>query len=216
MKNKIISILIFLALGGIAMAQKNTTDEGVTINGIRWATRNVDKPGTFARKPENAGRLYQWNRNKAWSDTDSTVTNWDSTRPEGEEWKKANDPSPAGWRIPAMEEIASLLDKSKVSREWTSQKGVNGLKFTDLETGNSIFLPAAGYRINMEEGKLYEKNAYGHYWSSEQSDGVHAYGLHFGSKRIDYYYYDLYRIDARSIRPVAVQEKIIIKSVQSI
>ena len=36
--------------------------DGVVINGVRWATRNVDKPGTFAANPEDAGMLYQWNR----------------------------------------------------------------------------------------------------------------------------------------------------------
>jgi len=26
-----------------------TSDAGVVINGVKWATRNVDKPGTFVR-----------------------------------------------------------------------------------------------------------------------------------------------------------------------
>jgi len=33
----------------------NQIDEGVVINGIRWATRNVDAPGTFVDNPEDAG-----------------------------------------------------------------------------------------------------------------------------------------------------------------
>jgi len=36
------------------------TDAGVIINGIKWATRNVDMPGTFAANPEDAGMFYQW------------------------------------------------------------------------------------------------------------------------------------------------------------
>ena len=35
--------------------------EGVVIDGIRWATRNVDTPGTFANAPSEAGMFYQFN-----------------------------------------------------------------------------------------------------------------------------------------------------------
>ncbi len=203
MNRKIISILMIFAISTAAMAQNKKTDEGVVINGVRWATCNVEEAGSFADSPESVGKFYQWNRNIARSATDSLVANWDNTRPEGDEWEKANDPSPACWRVPTMAEIASLLDTDKVSSQWVTLNNVNGLRFTDIATGHSIFLPAAGYRIDIEEGKLYEKNLYGHYWSSEPSDGAYAYGLHFGSKRIDYYYYDLYRSDGRCVRPVA-------------
>ncbi|GHT62069.1 hypothetical protein AGMMS50239_14430 [Bacteroidia bacterium] len=205
MRKKILFVLLTIAFSGAATAQSNTTNAGIIINGVRWATCNVEEAGIFADSPESSGKLYQWNRNIAWSATDSPITNWDNTRPEGEEWEKVNDPSPAGWRLPTMAEITSLLDKSKVSNEWTTLNGVNGLKFKDIKTGNSIFLPAAGYRINIEDGKFYEKNGYGHYWSSEQSDGAYAYGLHFDSRKIDYYYYDLYRSDGRCVRPVYCQ-----------
>ena len=32
----------------VKLLPPNQTDRGVVINGIRWATRNVDMPGTFA------------------------------------------------------------------------------------------------------------------------------------------------------------------------
>lgn len=47
--------------------------ECVEINGVCWATRNVDAPGTFTQNPEDAGMLYQWNRKTAWNVTDSIV-----------------------------------------------------------------------------------------------------------------------------------------------
>ena len=50
-----------------------TTDPGVHINGVVWATRNVDTPGTFATRPESAGMLYRWNRRIGWSATDPIV-----------------------------------------------------------------------------------------------------------------------------------------------
>ena len=70
--------------------------DGVLINGVVWATRNVGAPGTFVDKPEDAGMLYQWNRKTAWSATDKTVTDWDVTTPGGDSWEKANDSHTAG------------------------------------------------------------------------------------------------------------------------
>jgi len=175
------------------------TDKGVVINGVKWATRNVASPGTFAAKPEDAGMFYQWNRKKAWAAT-GVVTGWDSSYPSGTTWGKSNDPSPAGWRVPTFDEIKKLLDTNKVSNEWTTQNGVNGRKFTDKTTGNSIFLPAVGYRTD-SGGTLDNAGTNGVYWSSTQYDNFFAYYLYFSSGYAGYYY--LYRRDGQSVRAVA-------------
>ncbi len=47
----------------------SSADEGVVIDGIRWATRNIAAPGTFAVNPEDAGMLYQWDTIVGWSAT---------------------------------------------------------------------------------------------------------------------------------------------------
>ncbi|MDR2909919.1 MAG: fibrobacter succinogenes major paralogous domain-containing protein [Bacteroidales bacterium] len=150
---------------GCAQQPSKTSDPGVIINGIRWATRNVATPGTFADKPEDAGMFYQWNRKKAWNATDSIVVGWDTSMPEGDEWEKDNDPSPKGWRIPTMEEFASLCDEDKVNIEWTTQNSVKGMKFTDKANGNSIFLPAAIHRYPYD-GQIPDVGTGGFYWSS--------------------------------------------------
>jgi uncharacterized protein (TIGR02145 family) len=155
-----------------------TTDLGIVINGVRWATRNVDAPGTFAATPESAGMFYQWNRKTAWTATDD-VTGWDSSI-TGDTWEAANDPSPAGWRVPTLAELETLLDTGKVSNEWTSLNGVSGRRFTDKTTGVSIFLPAAGYRYD-NNGTLSYAGTNGSYWSSTQYDSNFAYNLLFGS-----------------------------------
>jgi len=150
----------------------NTTDRGVVINGVKWATRNVAVPGTFAAKPEDAGSFYQWNRKVSWPATGEEVSsNWDSSRQSGKAWKKSNDPSPAGWRVPTGGEFLSLLDKKKVDYERTTINGVMGGKFTDKETGNSIFLPGAGFRYG-RNGELCGSSVamgQGYYWNSETS-----------------------------------------------
>ena len=37
-------------------------EKGVVINGVRWATRNLDVGGVFVAKPEDYGALFQWGR----------------------------------------------------------------------------------------------------------------------------------------------------------
>ncbi len=143
--------------------------DGVIINGIKWATCNIDKPGTFAAKPENAGMFYQWNRKVGWSVTDPKInsngnSSWISSIPAGKTWEKANDPSPAGWRIPTLDEIKTLLNTNKVRNEWATLNGINGIKFTCKISGNSIFLPVAGYR-GFSSGTISNIET-GCYWSS--------------------------------------------------
>jgi uncharacterized protein (TIGR02145 family) len=156
------------------MAQPALDDEGVVINGVRWATRNVDKPGTFAATLESAGMFYQWNRKEAWSDGNKYMTGII-------EWEAANDPSPVGWRIPTREELASLYDTSNVSYERTTQRGVSGQLFTDLQSGNTLFMPAAGFRDSLHHGMLKCVDQCGLYWSNLQCNNSSAYLLSFGS-----------------------------------
>jgi len=177
----------------------------VVINGVKWATCNVDKPGTFAAKPESSGMFYQWNRKVGWSSTDppensNGETTWDNSTPSGSTWEKYNDPSPAGYRVPTKDEIDKLLDTNKVKSEWTNYNGVNGRKFTDKTSGNSIFLPAAGYRVG-SYGTLYYVGTFGYYWSSTQNDTSGAYNLYFNGSRADWYYGN--GASGFSVRPVA-------------
>jgi hypothetical protein len=69
-----------------------TTEPGVVINGVKWATRNVDSVGYFADSPESFGRYYQWNRKKAW--TAGSTDGMDNSDPTGTTWETENDPSP--------------------------------------------------------------------------------------------------------------------------
>jgi uncharacterized protein (TIGR02145 family) len=173
---------------------------GIVINGVRWATRNVASPGTFAVKPEDPGMFYQWDRKTAWPAT-GVVTDWEHSFSIGITWEKANDPSPSGWRVPTSAEIETLLDTDRVSNVWTIVNGVNGRKFTDIFTGNSLFLPAVGGRLN-GSGKLIFAGEVGYYWSSTQSDIYIATNIYFFIDDIK-----LHDIGGRdnglSVRPVA-------------
>ena len=153
-----------------------TVDKGVVINGVKWATRNIAAPGTFAATPEDAGLFYRWNSKKTWAITGDEVNDWDSSIPAGDSWAKSNDPSPTGWHVPTDAEIRTLLDDEKVSSEWTTQNDISGCKFSDKATGNSIFLPARGIRSN--DGTLNLVDMQGNYWTSTTSCSDCSFGMY--------------------------------------
>ena len=62
--------------------------------------------------------------------------------------------------IPTKEEWQELI--TNTISEWTSTKGVNGWKFT-AANGNTLFLPAAGFRVG---SGFNEVDTDGHYWSA--------------------------------------------------
>ena len=163
----------------------STTDVGVVINGVKWATRNVDAVGTFAPTPESPGKFYQWGKNVAWNATGS-ATGWTHTDRTGSTWIRANDPSPTSWRVPNLDEVKSLCDAEKVTYQWITQNGVNGGKFTDKLTGNSIFLPAVGYRSGSPYtgiSDVAQANEYGRYWTRTKADipAFSTYTFYFGN-----------------------------------
>ena len=159
-------------------------ENGVVINGVKWAIRNVDKPNTFAATPESAGMYYKWNNNVGWSTNPLINSNgstvWDDTFYGGAKWFPENDPSPDGWRLPTLTEIQSLVDVNKVTNENATQNGIRGKKFTDKNTGAFLFLPAAGY-INGGSWNNYD-SWQGCYWTSMlDNGGVYSYQLSFYS-----------------------------------
>lgn len=177
--------------------------KGVVINGVKWATCNVAKPGVFAARPENAGMFYQWSRKTAWPTTGDNVADWVSSYQTGGTWAKSNDPSPVGWRLPTREELRKLSDDNKVKMEWTTVNGIKGKKFTDKATGNSIFLPAVGYR-NYNNGLISFAGMNGYYWSNTKYGGDRAYALFIPSiTNENTHIYDHLCSYGFNVRPVA-------------
>ena len=163
----LLSTLFFLGLSTYSdNTPCNLTDKGVVINGIRWATRNVDAPGTFAETPESFGMFFQWNRRKGWSMSyEQRVEGWDRSIPEGTKWYAENNPCPEGWRVPTIEEINSLVDAGS---EWINQNDVNGRLFGTAPY--QIFLPAVGFR-GFDNNFHHQAGSRGWYWSSSPIRG---------------------------------------------
>lgn len=180
------------------------TDRG-TLNGhewvdlglsVRWATCNVG-----ASSPSDYGNYYAWGETKTKSSyTEGNSKTYNVVMPDisGEpKYDAATANWGEGWRMPTKEEFEELLDKC--NWQWSSQGGRNGYKVTG-PNGNSIFLPAAGWRYG---SSLYGAGGYGNYWSSTPFGSITLYAcyLYFSS---GYHFVDwIYRNYGRSVRPVS-------------
>ncbi|MCL2329029.1 MAG: fibrobacter succinogenes major paralogous domain-containing protein [Bacteroidetes bacterium] len=171
MKKVIVLQIVFLLCGFCIVQAQNTdtTDVGVVINGVKWATRNVDEFGTFAKNPYDAGKFYQWNRKKAWNGAAKELEDWRyfprEYLCESSEWEKDNDPCPKGWRVPTVKQMYHLLGNT--DNMWISDyngSGVAGRVFTD--GSQELFFPAAGRCAFFDNGSEYKVGKEGEYRSS--------------------------------------------------
>ena len=111
-------------------------------------------------------------------------------------FEEAEDATWGGnWRCPTKREWEEL--RSNCAWTWTTKDGVKGYEVVG-SNGNSIFLPAAGYR---DGSSLYYVGSRGNYWSSTPYDSDYAYYLYFDSSGQSMYNY--YRSYGRSVRLVA-------------
>ena len=188
-------------------------------SGTKWANMNIG-----AEKPEDYGLYFVWGETVGYgSDTnDGHSFNWASYKwcnGSYDTMTKYCTNSSYGtvdnktvldleddaayvnwsnsWRMPTITEIDELLNNT--TSEWTTVNGVNGRKFTSTMNGNSIFLPAAGYRYG---SYLDYQTSGGYYWSSSlsESNPSDARSLDFGSGSA--YTGSDYRFLGFTVRPV--------------
>lgn len=106
----------------------------------------------------------------------------------------------AGWRMPSLTQFEELVNSEYTTTEWTNVNGINGRLITSKKNGNSIFLPAAGYRGGTTLGYV---GMYGYYWSRTLATEKPYYAryLYFVLYN-NYAYYWSYRSEGTSVRPV--------------
>ena len=179
---------------------------------VKWATFNVG-----ATKPEEYGDYFAWGETTTksvygWSTynwcngTSSTLTKYNTSNIYGTVDQKtklelSDDAARVNWggkwRMPTYDEFLEL--REKCTWKWTTQNGVKGYMITN--NGNSMFLPAAGYRY---ESSLINAGSLGYYWSSSLETGIPYYAWYMelnsimeeeGSHRGN-------RSAGRSVRPV--------------
>ena len=68
----------------------------------------------------------------------------------------------ASWQMPTADQWRELYDDENTTYEWTSVNGCEGIMFTSIRNGESIFFPAAGYH---QEEKAAGFGSSCHYWT---------------------------------------------------
>ena len=186
-----------------------------------WATCNIG-----AEKPEDYGDYFAWGETRAkttynWSTykwcsgnygriikycTDSSY-GYNGFTDDKTEFDLEDDAAyvnwGAAWRMPSDEQFAELINRQYTTTTWTTQNGVNGCLITSKSNGNSIFLPAAGYRDTFSLNYAGSSGYYGSRTLFESSPDNARY-LRFGSgyirRSIDARYY------GQCVRPVRLSE----------
>ncbi len=184
---------------------------------VKWATCNVG-----ATTPEDYGDYFAWGETSpkfdySWSTykycegSSTTMTKYCTESyygyngyTDGKTTLDLSDDAAranwgGSWRMPTKAEQDELRNTSNCTWTWTTMNGVKGYKVVSKVNGNSVFLPAAGYRNG---SSLYYAGSYGFYWSSSLSTGLgyNAYYLYFPSDNVDWY--SRSRSYGQSVRPV--------------
>ena len=183
---------------------------------VYWGTTNIG-----ASKPEDYGDYYAWGETEpkesySWStykfgtsssgpffkyntsDSYGTVDNKTVLEPEDD---VASVKLGGEWRMPTDAEWTEL--RTKCTWTWTTNYNGTGVKgqIVTATNGNSIFLPAAGYR---RDTKLYDAGSYGYYWSSSLNTDKPSitWYVNFNSDTVRKRDYG-YRSYGQSVRPVS-------------
>lgn len=193
-------------------------------SGTKWANMNVG-----ATAPEDYGLYFAWGETTGYKGdaSDGHSFDWNNYELCADAYrgtmKKYNQNSDYGtvdnlmtleaaddaaranwggeWRMPTLSDVEELLENTTFV--WTTLNGIYGHRFTSKNNGNSVFLPAAGFRrgTNFYEGD-------GWYWTSSlhKSNSQSAYDFFFTystSSSKAYAYSDSWlRPTGYSVRPV--------------
>ena len=185
-------------------------------SGTLWATCNIG-----ASSPEDYGDYFAWGETTGYNDgkTDFSWSTYFDTDDNGITFKKYNDNDEPTvltieieddaayvnwgptWRMPSKEQCEELINSSYTTAEWITQNGVNGRKITSLTNGKSIFLPAAGNRLN---SSLNNAGSISGYWSRTSIGAPYATALISNSGNFNRS--NVYRYYGISVRPVRNSE----------
>lgn len=192
------------------VAASDAVDLGLS---VKWAPYNVGATSEteygdyFAWGEVTPKTTYSWST-YAWGTAYNALTKYNNKSSYGTVDNKTSlDPEDDAahvnmggtWRMPTAAEFQELIDNT--THAWVTNykgSGVNGFTFTG--NGNTIFLPAAGYRSGT--GLSYQ-GTYGNYWSSSLYESSPGYGrdLYFDSGG-DVDVYDCNRFFGLSVRAV--------------
>ena len=217
-------------IGNVTPPTPQPTDEYVDLGlSVKWATKNLgaSKPSDYGNyytwgetepKAEYTWATYKWMQTGQsdwkhitkytiadgktegiWYDAGGNFVGDNKTTLEAADdaaTRKLGSP----WRMPTLVEIRELLDANNCTWTWTTQDGKNGYEVKGTN-GNSIFLPAAGYRGG---SALYYAGSGGYFWSCSL-DAARSYcarNLGFDSGARGWYHNPrFYGFTVRPVRP---------------
>ena len=139
-------------------------------SGVRWATRSY------------SGFAYSWGKTS--TDAEYCIGNsryYGQDISDGDISGNHNHDVASlligrGWRTPRVQDIQELL--ANCDREYTTERGVAGIKFTSRINGQSIFMEVCGYR----DGWNHNYKEEGYYWlSTSGPDNYTAHVFKFSS-----------------------------------
>ncbi len=117
-----------------------------------------------------------------WRSGGGNTTRWGDGMTNENQAKAANDPCPAGWKVPSQAQWQSIFKASgsgapstATANTWTWSTG--------YQVGDALYLPAAGYR-NSSNASLSSIGSYGYYWSSTVNS-TNSYYLSFLSGTVN-------------------------------
>jgi hypothetical protein len=166
----------------------NNNYEYVDLNlpsGTLWATKNVG-----ANNITDYGLYFAWgettgytteqvgnDKDFTWQDYQlaaqqgnyNTLTKYNET--DGKSTLEAIDDAATtnmgnNWHMPTKEQFEELANTSYCTNQWVENyqdSGVNGMLFTSVNNGNTIFFPTAGY---CDSGMILSEGNNGEYWSN--------------------------------------------------
>ncbi|MBR5689399.1 MAG: hypothetical protein IKX17_02990, partial [Prevotella sp.] len=159
---------------------ETTPKENYTWETYKWCIDNRNNLTKYCNYSSLGNNGFTDNKTELDLEDDAAYMNWGSN-----------------WRMPNSEQIQEIT--SNCNWEWAQLNGISGFKVTG-PNGNSIFLPAAGWRANES---LYDST--GEYFSctlrtdDDGPDGAHY--LHFDSNGVSWRTWSR-RSHGLSIRPV--------------
>ncbi len=164
-------------------------------SGLKWAICNVG-----ASKPEDYGNYYSWGDTKRKNEYNTgnctSIGKLCSDIGGDSKCDVATAKWGGRWRMPTMVECLELTRDCDWT--WMTMNGHPGYKVTG-QNGQSIFLPAAGFRL---ESEITSKGKCGYFWSSTSLEYSrrYSYYLYFDERTRFLYWY--HRHIGRSVRPV--------------
>ena len=183
-------------------------------SGTKWATCNVG-----ATVPEELGdyfawgetepkSMYNWSAYKWCNGSDETMTKYCTDPSYGTvDNKTVLDPEDdaahvnwgGNWRMPTKAEFDELFNSDYCSPVVIMQDGVIGCKITSNVNGNSLFLPASGYRDGRGD---YHVDISGYYWTSSLYSGYSSGACVELFTTSLFYRWTFYRYFGQPVRPV--------------